>query len=97
LAQNIGGESQVYFNTSQGARYIDQLADDIAYESKVGYQSLTPDISLQIAKDAELINTGAIQGSEWHFFTSPVTGVGGPSQPLLNALQQNGIGVVIHP
>jgi hypothetical protein len=97
LAENIGGESQAYFSTSQGARYVDQLADEIAYESKVGYQSLTPSIQLQISKDAELINTGVIQGSEWHFFTSPVTGVGGPSQPLLNALQQNGIGVVIHP
>jgi hypothetical protein len=25
-----------------------------------------------------------------------VTGLGGPSQPLLNALQQNGFNVIIH-
>ena len=38
----------------------------------------------------------AIQGVNWHFFQSPVTGLGGPSQPLLNALQQNGFNVIIH-
>jgi hypothetical protein len=93
----LGGESQVYFRTSQGGRYVDQLVNGIANESKVGYQSLTPTISRQIAKDVELINSGQIQGSTWHFFQSPVTGMGGPSQPLLNALQQNGINVIIHP
>jgi hypothetical protein len=94
--QTLGGDSQVYFNTSQGARYVDQLVGDVANESKVGYQSLTPSISLQISKDAELLNGGSVQGVNWHFFQSPVTGLGGPSQPLLNALQQNGINVIIH-
>ena len=94
--QTLGGESQAYFNTSQGARYVDQLVGDIANESKVGYQSLTPSISLQISKDAELLNARTFQGVNWHFFQSPVTGLGGPSQPLLNALQQNGINVIIH-
>ncbi len=93
----LGGESQVYFRTAQGGRYVDQLVNGIANESKVGYQSLTPTISGQIGKDVELINSGQIQGSTWHFFQSPVTGVGGPSQPLLNTLQQNGINVIIHP
>jgi hypothetical protein len=96
LARNLGGESQVFFNTSQGARYVDQLAGGIANESKVGYQSLTPSIQLQISKDAELLNTRAVQGVDWHFFQSPVTGLGGPSQPLFNALQQNGINFIIH-
>ena len=96
LAQNLGGESQVFFNTSQGARYVDQFAGGIANESKVGYQSLTPSIQLQISKDAELLNAGRVQGVDWHFFQSPVTGLGGPSQPLFNALQQNGINVIIH-
>ena len=96
LAQNLGGESQVYFNTTQGGRYVDQLVGDVANESKVGYQSLTPSIQLQISKDAELLNGGTFQSVNWHFFQSPVTGLGGPSQPLLNALQQNGINVIIH-
>jgi len=96
LAQNLGGESQVYFSTSQGGRYVDQLVGDVANESKVGYQSLTPSIQLQISKDAELLNNQTFSGVNWHFFQSPVTGLGGPSQPLLKALQQNGINVIIH-
>jgi hypothetical protein len=92
----LGGESQVFFNTNQGGRYVDQLVNRVANESKVGYTSLTSDIRNQIAKDAELINTGRIDGSTWHFFQSPVTGVGGPSQPLLDMLKQNGINIIIH-
>jgi hypothetical protein len=64
LAQNLGGESQVFFNTSQGARYVDQFAGGIANESKVGYQSLTPSIHLQISKDAELLNAGRRTGPQ---------------------------------
>jgi filamentous hemagglutinin len=69
---------------------------DTANESKVGYQSLTPTIGLQISKDAELLNSGTFDAVNWHFFESPVTGLDGPSQPLLNSLQQNGINVIIH-
>jgi RHS repeat-associated protein len=94
--KELGGESQVYFETSDGARYIDQLVDGIAHESKVGYTPLRESIARQIAKDAELIATKQIQGSVWHFFESPVTGLGGPSQPLVNALEQNGIQWIIH-
>jgi hypothetical protein len=86
----------VYFRTSQGGRYIDQLINGIANESKVGYTSLTSRISTQIAKDVELMQTGQIQGANWHFFMSPITGAGGPSGPLLEALQSAGIGVMIH-
>lgn len=92
----LGGESQVYFKTSQGGRYVDQLVNGVANESKVGYTSLTSDISRQISKDVELINMGQVNGVTWNFFRSPVTGVGGPSQPLLNLLQQSGINVIIH-
>ena len=96
LAQNLGGQSQVYFDTTQGGRYVDQLANGVAYESKVGYASLTPRLQLQIEKDAELLNSGRVAGYEWHFFQSPVTGRLGPSQPLLNELQRNGINVILH-
>jgi hypothetical protein len=92
----MGGESQVYYRTSQGGRYVDQLVDGFAHESKVGYTSLTSDISRQISKDVELIQTEQVQGATWHVFQSPVTGVGGPSQALLNTLQQSGINVIIH-
>jgi uncharacterized protein RhaS with RHS repeats len=94
--QELGGESQVYFQTSQGGRYIDQLVDGIANESKVGYQTLTQSNQLQILKDVELIQSGQIEGSTWNFFTSPVTGLGGPSAPLQRFLIDNGINVVIH-
>lgn len=92
----LGGESQVFFRTSQGGRYIDQFVNGVAHESKVGYKALTSDIRRQIAKDVELMTTKQIQGSTWHFFQSPVTGVGGPSQPLMKALQDSGINVIVH-
>jgi hypothetical protein len=52
LAENIGGRQNAFFRTSQGARFVDNFANGIANESKVGYQSLTPSIQLQISKDA---------------------------------------------
>ena len=94
--QQLGGESQVYFQTNLGARYVDQLVNGVANESKVGYQALTQSNQLQVLKDVDLMQSGQIQGSTWHFFTSPVTGLGGPSAPLANFLQQNGITTVIH-
>jgi hypothetical protein len=92
----LGGEPQAYFPTSQGGRFVDQLVDGIAHESKVGYKSLTPTIARQIAKDAELIGTSQIDGATWHFFQSPVTGLAGPSGPLREALEAAGIVVEIH-
>jgi RHS repeat-associated protein len=96
VLQELGGESQVFFRTSQGGRFVDQLVDGVAHESKVGYQSLTQTLVRQIAKDAELLRTGQVSGYTWHFFESPVTGLGGPSGPLLNQLQGAGIDVALH-
>jgi RHS repeat-associated protein len=94
----LGGESQVYMKTSEGGRFIDQLVNGVANESKVGYTTLTKDITTQIAKDAEIVTkgTGGVKEAVWHFFTSPVTGKGGASQPLLDELAKNGIKAVIH-
>ena len=92
----LGGESQVYMKTSEGGRFIDQWVGGVANKSKVGYTSLTKDITTQIAKDAELISKGKVEGAVWHFFQSPVTGKGGASQPLLDELAKNGIKAVIH-
>ena len=91
LAKLVGGKPQAYFKTSHGGRYIDQLAGDIAYESKVGYTTLTSFVKKQILKDAELIEQGAIKGAKWNFFKSDVTGKMGASKPLLDFLKQNGI------
>lgn len=87
----LGGTPQVGFKTSLGPRVVDQLVNGSANESKVGYTTLTSYITVQIAKDAELMKTGQVNGVTWWFFKSPVTGVGGPSQPLRDALQQAGI------
>jgi hypothetical protein len=42
------------------------------------------------------INLGAVNQSIQHFFKSPVSGLGGPSEPLRKALEGAGIGYVIH-
>ena len=93
----LGGESQVYRSTSLGARYIDQLVGGTANESKVGYTTLTQTIQKQIAKDSELLGGDpTINAVTWHFFESPVTGAGGASAPLIDALEKAGISVVQH-
>lgn len=68
----------------------------VAHEAKVGYAPLDAKIKRQIAKDAELLQSKEVKGVTWHFFTSPVTGLRGPSKPLLSALQAAGITVVLH-
>lgn len=78
LKRLVGGESQKYFSTSIGGRFVDQYADEIAHESKVGYTALTKRIRTQVEKDAELMRAGDIKGAHWHFFRSGVTGKVGP-------------------
>jgi hypothetical protein len=92
----LGGESQVFFRTSRGARYVDQLVNGVAHESKVGAASLTKFARTQIAKDAELLSTGQVKKVVWHFFKSAATGKGGPSGPLRDELIKNGIEVIVH-
>ena len=92
----LGGRPHAYFMTSQGARFVDRLVSGIAHESKVGAASLTEFVSRQVAKDVELMAEGRIDGAVWHFFRSPITGEIGPSAPLYELLEQNGIGIVIH-
>ena len=96
LKQLVGGKSQVFFPTSTGARFIDQLAKGIAHESKVGRTSLTKAVKRQIAKDVELKGNDVIRGSVWHFFPSPATGKVGPTGPLKEALRSAGIGFKVH-
>jgi hypothetical protein len=95
--KGLGGESKAFFPTTLGHRFVDQLVNRVAHESKVGYTTLTKEISRQIAKDAELIATRQIDGATWHFFKSPVTGKGTPSAPLREALERAGIDIETHP
>lgn len=93
----LGGTSQKTFETSLELRVVDQLdLNNIANEAKVGYTSLDASTALQISKDAELLSTRSVDGVTWNFYTSPVTGQGGPSVNLLKALTEAGIKVVVH-
>ena len=74
LQQMYQGKSQVYYKTSIGKRFVDQLSNDIAHESKVGYTSLTSSVKIQALKDAELLRTSQVRDVQWHFFESPITG-----------------------
>ncbi len=94
LAQTVGGTAHKYFNTSQGARYVDQLANNVAYEAKTGYTSLTAFVAKQIEKDIELKSSGVVSDVVWIFYRSPTTGQAGYSQPLYNALRNAGITVI---
>jgi RHS repeat-associated protein len=94
LLLQAGGKSQQYFPTTLGKRFIDQVVNGMAYESKVGYVSLTEKISIQVSKDAELLMNGNVKSVTWVFFKSPITGLGGPSGPLYQLLEQNYIKVL---
>jgi len=94
LLRTYGGRSQVTLQTSLGRRIIDNLAGGVARESKVGLTSLTRRVQTQIAKDVELMERGLVDSVEWHFFPSS-TGVG-PTAPLRQALEEAGIGILIH-
>jgi RHS repeat-associated protein len=91
----VGGETNRYFATSLGKRFVDQFAEGIAHEAKTGYTSLTAFTQSQISKDAWLVaNNPRVESAVWHFYESPVTGLVGPSGPLRQALQNAGIKIV---
>ncbi len=94
LVARYGGRTQVRMMTTRGLRVLDSLAGEVARESKVGRAFLTASARAQVAKDAELLATGAVKAVEWHFFRG-TTGLG-PSAPLAAALEEAGIGVVLH-
>lgn len=96
LADTYGSEQPVSRLTSSGRRFIDNLSNGVAQESKVGRAGLTSRIVSQINKDRELLDTpgNGIDSVEWHFFPSS-TGVG-PTAQLEEVLLAQGIDVVVH-
>jgi RHS repeat-associated protein len=95
--EQLGGVPQQYLDTDYGARFVDQLVNGMANESKVGYQTLTDSNRMQIFKDVWLMaNDPRVDNVTWHFFLSPVTGQGGPSQQLQDQLLFHGIGIQYH-
>ena len=55
---------------------MDSLAEGIAHESKVGDVNYSEKVAWQILKDRAILrnNVQNIQGVQWHFFKSSVTG-----------------------
>jgi hypothetical protein len=93
LARQYGGAQQVTLKTSFARRVVDNLAEGVAMEAKVGLISLTRRIRSQIAKDVELMNKGLVDAVQWHFFPGQ-TGTG-PTAPLRQALEEAGIEMII--
>lgn len=96
MGSKVGGVRK-YFRTGLGGRIIDRWVelDRAGFEAKVGYKSLTMEIRTQIAKDAWLLKNKIASEYTWYFYRSPVTGLAGASQPLLDELAKAGIKFVI--
>ncbi len=98
LRRLVGGAfAEMQLKEPGKTRQIDALDKSrVAHQAKVGYISKNKDIEDQIAKDVELMRTGAVNGVVWHFFRKSKDGLIGPSKPLKQLLESNGIVVVIH-
>ncbi|HYE71050.1 MAG TPA: RHS repeat-associated core domain-containing protein, partial [Aquabacterium sp.] len=92
----LGGLDEQTFMTPWNARVVDWILNGVAYESKVGYTSLTDFVRLQIQKDVWLREAGYVNSVEWHFFGSPITNRVGLSKPLQDELTANGIQFFVH-
>jgi hypothetical protein len=79
--------------TGLGWRVIDVLTTGgAAIESKLGRTSLTRSVQRQLAKDQWLLaNERRVTSVEWQFSRSSATGQIGPTQPLIDALNNAGI------
>ena len=100
IRQTYDAVKHTFHNVPSGmsARIVDGYNESsgIIYEVKYGYAALSQFVQTEIQRDIHLIQNGVVKGVEWHFFISQVTGKGGPSTPLLDALLEAGIKVVFH-
>ncbi len=91
-AAHPGSLIEQSFTTTAGVRRLDILTQGlVGIESKVGRTSLTATTRSQIAKDSLLLRNGDVNGIEWVFSRSGVTGQIGPTGPLASALDKAGI------
>ncbi|MFC7788108.1 hypothetical protein ACU045_03910 [Microbacterium sp. MAHUQ-60] len=77
-------------------RQIDVLAAGIAHEAKVGYVAMSPSTARQIRSDAYLIESGQVDGAQWHFFASSGNNSVGASTAVLSLLEELDIKYTIH-
>lgn len=96
--RGVTGGVKIWVKAPSGDRQLDSLdADGLMHEVKLGYQSKAKDIKSQVDKDLELMRQGSeVKGVVWHFFRKEKDGKIGPSKPLREYLEKQGIIVVIH-
>jgi len=68
----------------------------IIAEAKYGYQAYSSFIKTEVARDAYLLQTGAVSEVQWHFYYSEASQSIGGSYPLIRALLDSGIQVFYH-
>ncbi|WP_175580981.1 RHS repeat domain-containing protein [Marivivens donghaensis] len=93
-----GGDPEVNFKTIGGYRRVDVLANGgrKAFESKVGRTSLGKRERQELARDIRLLRNDKLDEVVWEFSRSPTTGKVGPTGPLRDALERNGITIKIN-
>lgn len=92
----MNGTTGKSFRTSLGMRYVDSYdpVNQIITEVKVGKVSNRTFVRRQAAKDAEIMAQNPGMSATWVFYTSPVTGQGGPTPTLRTALRRDGIQII---
>ena len=81
-----------------GDRVVDayNTTTRVIAEAKYGYQAYSSFIQSEVARDAYLLQTGAVSEVQWHFYYSQVSHTIGGSYNLIRALLDAGIQVFYH-
>ena len=90
--------SRVFHVMNGSIRVVDayNATSNIIAEAKYGYQSYSTFIQSEVARDAYLLQTGAVSEVQWHFYQSQASGSIGGSYNLIQALLEAGIQVFYH-
>ena len=85
-------------DTPLGNRVVDayNTATGVIAEAKYGYQAFSSFIQSEVARDAWLLQSGAVNEVQWHFYYSQVSQTIGGSYNLIRALLDAGIHVIFH-
>lgn len=86
---------ELKFQITSGDRFIDVVEKNLAtgkefgYETKIGRTSNSEYVKNQLKKDLEILSLAdkPLETITWRFGLSSVTGLGGPTKPLLDALK----------